>query len=237
MIQDLITFFRIQMESAMLPFVIPICICIIYWMLMLIGLMDLEMVDSVLGFSDGAADAGAEGATEGAVDGGGEGLEAAGEGLGVLASFLSFLNFGQAPATILITLFSFYMWLFANIVRVFFKTPTTVSTVVLLAIFASIFTSIFIVSCILTHFTGKPFKRLMAICTYHGGVHLIGKVCEVRSRIVTSKHGQAELLLEGSSPLMLHVICDHKNDLKKGNKAVIVDYEKDKDLYIIEPMF
>lgn len=242
--QDFVEFFKAQMELGMLPFSIPILLCTLYWLLMIVGVLDMEILDSLFG----AGDAGAEGigeaageavgeaAGESVMEGAMDAAQAAGEGSGLLVGMLSFLNFGQAPATIVATFFSFFMWTFANMGYCLFDDSKAAAPFGLLGFFSALFLGSFLMSSILTHFTTRPFRKLMVVQTYHGELHLIGKTCEVRSRSVTKKRGRVEVTLEGS-PLVLHAVCEKENELARGSKAVIVDYEKEEDQYVIEPMF
>jgi hypothetical protein len=242
--QEYIDFFTIQMELGMLPFSIPMFLCTLYWMLMIVGVLDMEILDSLFGMGDAGAEgvgeaageAVGEAAAESAMEGMLEGAQAAGEGSNVMVAALSFLNFGQAPATIVATFFSFFMWTFANVGYCLFHDSSAAVPFGLLGFFVALFAASFVMSSILTHFTTKPFRKLMVVQTYHGELHLIGKVCEVTSRSVTKKNGRVEVTLEGS-PLVLHAVCEKENELSRGSKAVIVDYEKGRDQYVIEPMF
>jgi hypothetical protein len=50
---------------------------------------------------------------------------------------------------------------------------------------------------------------------------------------VTSTNGQAELYLNGSF-LLISAKCMEKNNLTKGDSAIIMDYKDEKDFYIIK---
>ncbi len=241
----MIELLKMQLEPGMLVFSIPMGIVFLYWLFMIVGVLDLDLIDSALGGVDsiGGVDGVADGAVEGAVDGAAdsiadgvaEGATAAGESTTALASLLGFMNFGKAPATIVLTIFVFCMWFLANLGYVYFGEKGA-RMFTAFGLFAIVFVISITVGVLFTHFAGKPFQKLMEVGTYHGDQHLIGKVCVIRSSKVTKDFGQGELTLEGS-PLLLNIICEKENDLNKGSKAVIIDYDEERGRYVVEPMF
>jgi hypothetical protein len=81
----------------------------------------------------------------------------------------------------------------------------------------------------------RPLAPIFVHTTSRGGRHLIGKACVVRTGRVDDRFGQAELD-DGGAGLLLHVRCAGENALKKGDEALIIDYDAQRDVYIVEPM-
>ena len=146
---------------------------------------------------------------------------------------LDFLNFGKVPMTIIGTAVIFKLWILAYIfhyavpLQEYIAIPAILWHIlfVVIAIFASL---------LLTGFTTRPLRKLFNVETVHGHAHLIGQECTVKSINVTPTNGQAELWIEGSM-ILISAKCLEENSLTKGDKAIIMNYNTEKDFYIIEP--
>ena len=66
-------------------------------------------------------------------------------------------------------------------------------------------------------------------------VEIVGKRCVVRSLEATPKYGQAELLNK-CAPLLLNVNTREGVTLAQGDEAVVYDFDKERDVYLIAPL-
>ena len=66
-------------------------------------------------------------------------------------------------------------------------------------------------------------------------VQVVGRRCVVTSLEVTPDYGQAEMPADGA-PLLLNVQTRDGVTLRQGDEAVVYDYDKDKNVYLIAAM-
>ena len=64
---------------------------------------------------------------------------------------------------------------------------------------------------------------------------VIGQFCEISTGRVDHRFGQA-LFHDGAGGLVLQVRCDRDNPLKRGDTALIVDFDDDREAFLIEPI-
>lgn len=63
----------------------------------------------------------------------------------------------------------------------------------------------------------------------------LGQICTITSGKVDAKFGTAHVS-DGAAGLNVHVVCSKANTLKKGDRAILVDFDPAKDTYEIEPV-
>ncbi|MDP6115866.1 MAG: DUF1449 family protein [Planctomycetota bacterium] len=235
-------FFHQIITVGMLPYTIFLGIVVSYWLFMIIGFVGIDLLDFDVDMPDidgldGAADGAIDGAIDGAADAVGDGaIESAGDAIegsmGAFKSLLAFLNIGTVPATIVLSFISVKLWFLAYVfnfwmpssLRGFF--PPLVMGLLAFGVF-------FVTSAALTHITTRPFRRIFLHKTTHGQHHLVGKICVVKStELAKGSKGQAELTVHDSD-LLLDVQTNEENGFKRGEEAIIIDYESEKDVYEI----
>lgn len=222
-------FFQQIVTVGMLPYTIFLGIVVAYWLFMIIGFVGIDLLDFDIDMPDvdgldGAADAVGDGAIESA----GDALEGS---MGAFKSLLVFLNIGTVPATIVLSFISVKLWFLAFVYN--FWLPASLRGIfppVVMGLLA--FSAFFVVSTALTHITTRPFRRLFLHKTTHGEHHLVGKICIVKTSKVTNSFGQAELKVEDSD-LLIAVRTKEELGFKKGDEAIIIDYESEKNVYEI----
>ena len=224
----------------MLPYTVLLGLVVLYWLIIIIGVIDIDFLDFgdfgldsvVEGAGDGIAEASAEGVTE-AVGDGGAPTEAPGASThGALHSVLSFLNLGRVPVTVIVSFLSLKMWILAYFYYVYVS-PKLSLGVPAMVISLGLFTVIFVVSLFSTGLTTRPFRKLFHHATTHGHHNLMGKICKVKTTEVTPEFGQAELRVDDSF-LLLSVRCKDGTNFSKGDEAVITFYNPERDVYEIK---
>jgi hypothetical protein len=197
----------------------------------------LDGVDGALDGADGALD-GADGALDGAesaVDHA-DVAHAAVSSPSVFGSVLSLLSFGKIPASIIFSVLVIVMWVLAYLYNfclrpLFGDFAMPVAIVVGVVAFGVIFAvSIFISSLVL-----KPLAKAFEDEGQRGQQHLIGKSCVVTSSVVEAGFGEAEVAGE-TGPLLLSVRCAEENGLSKGDEALILGYNKERNTYQVRPL-
>jgi hypothetical protein len=200
------------------------------------GAVDGAVEGVVDGAVEGVVDGAVEGVAEGAADAAADGaVEAVAEGTGsALRAVLGFLNLGQVPATLILSVLVIFMWIEAYVINTCAPAwlrgwfPSFV-------FFAAVFGVSFLLAYFLTGVTTRPLRKYFRNTAQHGHEHLVGKICHIRSSRVTPAFGRAEMTI-GESFLTIDVRAPEDEELKKRDEAVIVDYHKDSDAYEVRKL-
>ena len=220
---------------GMIPYHLLLVMVLLYWTIGLIGVLDIDILDSFLpdfDFGDGGADGaldGVDGIDGGDVDVGGD----VGD-VGVLAKGLDALSVGTVPMTIILSFLILKMWLLAMINYMLVVPRFGVGFPAWLVAIVS-FVAIFVISIYATSMSVRPLRKMFKFVTIHGGAHLVGKICTIKTPSVSTKSGQAEVALEGG-PLLLIVRGKEENKLGKGDEAVIVGYDEAANVYDVRAL-
>ena len=143
------------------------------------------------------------------------------------------LKLRSAPATVVLSVLVMFSWLFSvvgmqtaagwlspggfGIARfiVFFLAP----------MLALPFTSIAV----------RPLARVFVPPTATGHQDLVGQVCTIRTGSVTDRFGEA-LLEDGGAGIVLRVRVDAGEKLQRGDHAIIVDYDEQRQEFTVARM-
>jgi hypothetical protein len=87
----------------------------------------------------------------------------------------------------------------------------------------------------LTGLSVRPMAGLFTTDSARGRDTLVGKICVVSTGRVDGTFGQATYD-DGGAGLIVQVRCDRKNGLKRGDQALIIDYDKGRESFSIEPL-
>ncbi len=150
---------------------------------------------------------------------------------GVFGHFSSFLHLGEAPVMVILSMLITFMWGGSMALNHYFNSGDSV----LLGLVYLI--PNFIVSVTLTGIVAIPvsafFKKLNVEEKIKKDV--IGDICEVTSRQVDHRSGQAEVTMLGAPVLFNARAADENEILTKGQKAVVVR-KNDDGTYIIKSL-
>lgn len=184
------------------------------------------------GVADGVADGIAEGVADGAADGAAEGLELDG-GEGFLAAFFSSLNLRKAPVTVVFSLLVLYAWIVSYFGLLFL--PQLVAGVPGLVWSVAVPLVAMTFSLLATAVSIKPIAPMFEVHTSRAQETIVGQEVVIHTLSVDERHGQA-YYKDGGADLLLKVRCQSKNDLTKGSRALVIDYNKQDHVYFVEPM-
>ncbi len=211
---------------------------LVYWLFVVIGAARVE----VLG--DGAA----EGAAKGLVDAVGDGAGHGGHGEhgggqdghhdvddvhGILAGILSALRLRSAPATVVLSTLVLFSWTFCvlfvqTVDRAFDGAAPIIAK--LLAFFVAP-----LVSLPLTSLAVRPLARVFVPPKARAHAELVGQTCTIRTGTVTDRFGEA-VLEDGGAGLVVRVRVEHGEKLARGDVAVLLAYDEEKQEYTVAPM-
>ena len=238
-------------------FTVLLGVVLIYWTFVMVGVIHIG--EGSEGALEGHIDGASKGLLEGAVDhlggghadvgdiggehgdigdaGGGHGDVDAGDGddsgHGALAAIMSALHLRSAPATVIFSLIITFAWL-VSVVTMQVVTRLLpgwagplLSSGVLLGSFA--------IALPLTSVAARPLAKVFA--PKHAPVKsdFIGRTCTVRTGSVSTKFGEATLQ-DGGAGLVLRVRVEDGKLLGRGEQALIVDYDAERETYLVEPL-
>lgn len=214
------TFLALAFSFPTIVFTTLLTVVLLYWVLVLAGAVGFDFG------GDGAFEAKA-----GALEAKGGALEGAAE---AKAGLMEALGFGVVPAGIVVTFLVFWAWCL-SMAGSYFIGPVLGgmlplwlggSVVGVLALFVSTFVSAYSV---------KPLKPLFEIKSAPRRQQLLGKVAVISSGRVDDKFGQATME-DGGAGLIFNVFCAKPNELKKGDRVLLLEFDEKKDAYEIEPV-
>lgn len=182
---------------------------LVYWITVIIGVVDIDVFDIELDFD---ADA-----------------EVDGVAVTWLNSALAFFNLGQVPIMVFLTFLIIPAWALSLIVNDFFGNSSFLFGTITLA--GVLFISLFIAK-ILT----MPFVKVFGKLGKEGQEDevLIGKICTVTISARFDKTGQA-LVETNGAPHILNIRTPKGVEMQKKDQGLVLEYLKDKNVYLIEP--
>ena len=207
---------REAISPLVLPFTLLLGAITVYWLLVAVGMLDFD--------ADGTPDlAGGDMAD---VPGGD--LQAAAEGAqGVFRSALEFLNIGNVPAMIVVSIMSLSLWVWAMIGNHYFNDGSVMRGLVLLVPNLAL-------TIVLTKAITSPLKKFFISLSrdYEEHKPVVGRTCVVITNEVTDKFGQAQIDTSGA-PLIINVRTYGDVILAKGESALIIKEDRENNLYTV----
>jgi hypothetical protein len=183
-------------QSVNAPFTFMLVACVLYWLMVITGFLGLDFFDFDVDLdADLKGDFGDVGS------------------VGMFSGFLRFFHFHEVPFMVVMTLFSFILWIFATLLNQHWN-PDKSWTLVAIGILPTILGALAI-----TKIAIQPFAYLFrrAVVPQKNLAQYAGDECIVTTSSVTNKFGQAEIQT-GESPLVVQVrnpsaFRFHKGDL------------------------
>lgn len=174
--------------------------------------------EAVAGAIKGTAEAvtGGHGDVDGDVDGGHEG------------GLLSLLGVGRVPVTITLSATTLVAWTACALATLWLEPANLVTQG--LVLLGSLVTGLLGAALFL-----RPLGKALDQAKPARRKDYLGHLCTVTSGKVDSSFGTAQVD-DGAAGLNVHVVCPKANGLKKGDRALLVDFDPSKDVYQIEPV-
>lgn len=208
---------------------IPTCLVLltlIYWFFVILGALDMGFLDFDLE-ADGEADIDLNADIDMEVDGGDADIDG---GVSPIFIVLGFFNIGKIPIMLFVTLLSIPMWFIAIVGNHYLGITSFIIGLGLLV--PNFFVSLFVAKFISTPFV-HIFKKISN--NEEDNFSPIGKKCVTKYNITSDKLGQAVVTsLKGKTHLINVKTYDNKV-IKKGGTGLVIDYNKEKKIYMIDP--
>ncbi len=228
-----------------LPFTALLVGLLIYWLLVVLGLLHADTgADAHLhaggeGTPSADVDAQAElgahpdvsadgsGADAHASHGADNGHTGHDHGGGWLTSVFRFVNLGDVPAMIVVSLQALCMWVFAMIANHYWNDNSVIRGVAFAV-------PIVLLSAVVTRYLTWPMARFFRALNREYDEHrpLIGRTCLVLTSEVNEEFGQARIATRGA-PVVINVRTTERAPLRKGDTGLVVREDKAQNVYFI----
>lgn len=232
-------------------FTVLLGVVVVYWAFVMVGVIHIGEG------SEGALEGKLEGATKGLLEGAAQGLDGHGhvgdlgdfgdagdlgdagdalghtEAPGALAAVVSALHLRSVPATVIISLVITFSWLVSVVAMQLITRGAPALSGHLLS--AVVLLAAPILALPLTSLAARPLAKVFVIRKAPAKSDLIGRTCVARTGTVTEKFGEATLA-DGGAGLVLRVRVDAGKQLSRGEQALIVDYDAERETFLVEPM-
>lgn len=202
---------------------IMLCGCALYWAFVIVFGLGMEVMDGVSGFFHHAPD----------ISHGHTGLETHMDGAGhtysVTGAAFRFLNFGEIPATIILSIILLITWVGSVVTN-----PYTREQPFWIQIPA--FLGVFIAALLLSKLITSPIKEVFANNESKGPpkTDLIGCECILTTSAGENRTGTAEAKTPASRFIIVHVrAAAGQNEIPKGARAVIVSVDPNAGGYLV----
>jgi hypothetical protein len=230
-------------------YTVSLGVALVYWLFVIIGAAHVNLlgegaVDGAMdGALDGAAKGALEGATKGMMEGAAEHLHGAGAdgaddigdmGDGGSAGLMGALKLRSAPATVVLSVLILFSWVLAMLGMQMLEALSLDGVIAAIAKLAVLVLAP-ILALFPTSVAVRPLARVFAppIATRHQS--LVGKLCTIRTGTVNERFGEA-LLEDGGPGVVVRVRIDTGQKLGRGDQAVIVGYDADRQEFTVAPM-
>ena len=244
-------FLALALSFPSVVYTVLLGVALVYWVFVMVGAAHVNLLGdgaadaAVDGALDGIAKGALEGATKGVLEGATKGvLEGAADQLGDVdggvahggnAGIVGALKLRSAPATVVLSGILLFSWIFTMLgmraVEAALPEPglaLTLSKVALLVVAP-------LLSLFPTSLAVRPLARVFTPVKATTHDALVGKLCTIRTGTVTDRFGEA-LLEDGGAGVVVRVRVESGEKLARGDQAVIVGYDADKQEFTVAPM-
>ena len=187
-------------------------VAVLYWLLVILGALDMDLIHL------------------GDADAGGHDAHAGHNGFAIL----EFLRVGQVPITVIASVFVVIAWIVSFAATMLLRPAVPEWSWWLFAAVA--LGASLVVAYLGTGLVGAGLARVFAIRGTVTAASLVGRVVEVTSSTVDARFGTARHDRLTGEEVLLNVVCDPAHALKRGDQAVIMEYDTAKGVYLIAPL-
>ncbi|MFV0680924.1 ubiquinone biosynthesis protein [Ottowia sp.] len=189
-------------------------VLLVYWLLAVLGMVDFESSGIDVDIDTHA--------------------DASPEDLGTLAGYVVAFGLSGVPFSIVVSLLVLVGWLITALASVLVLplVPTELLRVVagaaLLVVAAAL-------SIVITARLIRPLRGLFVTHAAQSNAALVGQVCRIITGVVDERQGRAEIAQRGAS-LNIRVWAASPNPLKRGDRALVIDYDPATQRYRVDPL-
>lgn len=202
--------FEASLRFPVVVFTIGLGIVLVYWLFVLLGALDIDLLG---GGDHDVGDLGGH-------DAHGHDLDAD----GVFAK----LGLGTVPITITVSLIMLVGWtgsllLMHNLGHLAWIKWATLP-------------GMLVVSMLVTSVLVRPLAPVFQIREGKSNREYVGHTVTISTATVDEKFGHASVVDAGGTTLDIDVRCDQPGKLARGDKALIIEFDEDRQAYLVEPV-
>lgn len=191
-------------------YTVLLIICALYWVIAVLGLVELEILDLDM---DGDIDAS-------------DSLEAQNGIAGVLFK----LGLNGVPLTIVLSIIALIGWMLCYYAIYWARSIIPTFWPIELAYELVIFFGVTFITILLTAQIIKPIRRIFQKLEADATKHIVGQVVVVRSGVVNKDRGEA-LMNDGGAGLLLQIRATGNDEFVKGDEVVVIEQNEEKNLF------
>ena len=208
--ESMTTFYQIISSFPTVIYTVPLIVCIAYWLVAVLGMVDIEILDIDM---DGDIDAADSAAAQSGI-----------------AGLLMRLGLTGVPLTVIVTLIAAIGWL-SSYYTVYYLQPIIPDLLIFTVPFklGTLFTTL-IFSTLLTAQIIKPIRALVKKLDIDETKHIVGQTITVRSGTVDQTKGEG-VMDDGGAGLILNIRSSGNDTFKKGDLVVAIEEINDQNLY------
>jgi hypothetical protein len=146
---------------------------------------------------------------------------------GAFKAMLQFLNFGDVPAMIVVSIMALSLWTFSMLGSHYFSDGSIGRSILLIV-------PNLLLSAVITKVATAPLKKLFNALNrdYEEHKPVVGRTCTIMTSEVTDKFGQAQIETSGA-PLLINVRTYGDALFSKGEAALIIKEDKENNIYTV----
>lgn len=220
--QSLLEVLSASVQLINLPFTIMLGAVLCYWLLVSLGMFDIESADSAVGVDmDMDMDMDVDTSLGGDAIG-------HGQGLGLFHGIFQFLHAGEAPFMAVVSLLVVCLWAISVIGNYYFN-PGESWLIALGLLLPNL-----VISAVLTRLMAKPLRKAFKVLNtdYDKALPIVGQTCEILTSEVTRSFGQANVETKGA-PLTIQVRVSGEETLHRGDRALVVSHDPQNHTYLV----
>jgi hypothetical protein len=241
-------FFDLLLTYPVFIYTTLLGVVLVYWMFALIGLVDFETtgpdmdvdidvdididvdvdVDVDVDTDIDAGDVSHHHHLDGDVEANADG-EA--RNIGTLASWLISLGLTGVPFSVVVSLLMLFSWVICCL-AILWLIPLVPTEMLRFAAGTAICIASFALSIPVTAVCVRPLRKLFVVHRAITNADLVGRECVMFTGSVDENFGQAEIPTHGAS-LHIPVMARTPNNLKRGDTAIVVSYDAEKQRFLI----
>lgn len=176
-----------------------------YWIFVIVGAADTEMLDSVDADGDAAG----------------------------LSAVLSKAGLGRVPVTVALTMLICVAWFVSMMGSILTSLVDTTSTPLLYALGAVVLLIALVAAWAVTSGVVMGFQRFLPKRKGDSKHELVGRTCVIRIGEAREEFGQAEITTAGGASISIPVRTTSGEVLPQGSTALIFDHSPDDDVFLV----
>lgn len=206
-------------EPVNLPFTLLLIIVLLYWLTVIVGLLDVNVFDLHVDthiHPHVHVDKGVQ------ID-----VDA---NAGFFSTILAFFNVGKVPFMVIISVLALFLWVGSMLGNYYIGQGS--SLVAFLLLVPNMAVGLF-----MTKFLTNPLQHLFRDTPneFERNRDMVGRTCTILLPVSDQKIGQAEVGVQRGAPVLVIVKATDGHRLTRGEKGLIIDYDKNSHTYLIEP--